>query len=171
VFGVAHRERINPEAMNRLLKVVPFWYPRTMQELASYRHGTRTPLGFWHTVFTPIRRWKEPRDYALSSADAEGFPADCVVSNIVAGRRFRTNDYGQLAVALGTADEVRYEQVLDAHGNPAGEMEDLMRDVFGRTMGPGQWHKVKRPQVVAYRKRVAARVQHLRAEIWECSAT
>lgn len=185
IFGTQYRDQflhyaVAREALDRLLAKVTTWWARYEEDVLAFGRGRNNVrhLGDWLIAAAPMAR---PRlDTALTVPAAiysQEVPLDRTIQRIQSYRTVSSGRLHTLLAALPSAERVAYqEQWLDERfrvpggkgegPTDSGKFRSLLYDVFGRTFEENRPFPVDRNAVIAYKRKVQANMEALRAELF-----
>ena len=184
IFGTQYRDQYRePEAARGLAAVldkVTTWWARYEEDMLAFGRGRRNVrhLGDWLIAASPMavprvnRNLIVPPNILTTEA-----PLDRTIQRIQAYRSVESARLHPLLCALTSAAQAAYREQRDgalnaiegAQPDPqaeSGKFRSLLYDVFGRTFDEGEPFPVNRQAVAAYRRKVLANMEALRAELY-----
>ena len=185
IFGTQYRDQFVHHAAARaalehILATVSTWWARYEEDMLAFGRGRSNVrhLGDWLIAAAPMTRPKLDKALTVPAEIYEQEVAlDRLIQRIQSYRTVSSSRLHTLLAALPSADHVAYqEQRLDARfrvpggtseGLPeSGKFRSLLYDVFGRTFDEDRPFPVNRDAVIAYKRKVQANMELLRAELF-----
>lgn len=168
IFGTQYRQAIDRARMKALMQRLGHWWARYAEDIQwCGEHAQRTThLGDWLIDACPMARPVDARTLQVGDEMWNNLPLDRTIQQIQRFARVRSGRLHPLLCALTSADAVAYdEQPHPETGQPSGKFRSMLLDVFGREMPPAAFWPVERERVAAYKRKVRAGIDALRADI------
>ncbi len=154
------------DRLKRLLGTLSVWFARYQQDIRVFGEGRDNiiHLGDWLISAFPMTRWRKSQTLIVPpEIKTRQHSLDRTIQRIQAYRRVDSARLHPLLCALTSAEEVAYrEQYEDPFGSASGKFEAMLLDVFGASHPPGEFFKVNRQAVAAYKVKVADNIEVLR---------
>jgi hypothetical protein len=184
IFGTQYRDQYREPAVARglaaLLDRLTTWWARYEEDIFAFGRGRANVrhLGDWLIAASPManprveRNLAVPPDILMREA-----PLDRTIQRIQAYRSVESARLHPLLCALTSAAQAAYREQRSGALNAiegtdpdpqaeSGKFRSLLYDVFGRTFDEGEFFAVDRQAVAAYRRKVLANMEALRAELY-----
>jgi hypothetical protein len=175
IFGTQYRHQfaryMPADRFPRLLDRLTCWFARHRRDLDEFGRGRpgEMHLGDWLVTAFPMARWSDDRTLRIPpEVKRQELPLDRVIQRIQRHRRVYSARLHPLLCALTSAEEVAYtEQREDPESAKSGKFAAMFEDIFGCDPPPNRFFEVDRGAVVAYKRKVAANVEAMRATLAE----
>jgi hypothetical protein len=185
IFGTQFREQFTRydlprAALDRILAKVMTWWARYEEDVLAFGKGRTNVrhLGDWLIAAAPMTRPQDNKTLNIPARVYEQEVAlDRLIQRIQSYRSVSSGRLHTLLAALPSAEEVAYQEQRLAEGSRtasdqdearsvSGKFRSLLYDVFGRTFAEDRPFPVNREAVRAYKSKVQANMEALRAELF-----
>lgn len=184
IFGTQYRDQYrHPEAaaaLDAILDKVSTWWARYEEDALAFGRGRGNVrhLGDWLIAASPMSAPRIDKTLIVPpDIVASEVPLDRMIQQLQACRRIDSARLHPLLCALTSAEQAAFREqrsgtsnaIPDAEVDPqavSGKFRSLLYDIFGRTFDEGAPFAVDRAAVAAYRRKVLANMEALRAELF-----
>jgi hypothetical protein len=184
IFGTQYRDQYrHPDAARGLAAIldkVTTWWARYEEDMLAFGRGRTNVrhLGDWLIAASPMavpridKNLVVPAEILTNEA-----PLDRTIQRIQDYRSVHSARLHPLLCALTSAAQAAYREqrggalnaIAGTDPDPdaeSGKFRSLLYDIFGRTFDEGAVFPVERQAVAAYRRKVLANMEALRAELY-----
>jgi hypothetical protein len=173
IFGTQYRGQygtVDPKLLDALFSNLTTWWARYEEDIAGFGRGRANVRHLGDVLISafPMARWTLDRNLTIpADFRAKDAPLDRAIQQIQAYRRVTSARLHPLLCALTSAEQVAYQEQREAADGQAmsGKFRSMLYDVFGRAYAENAAFDVDRAAVVAYKAKVAANMEALRAQI------
>ena len=169
IFGTQYRPLLPAERLGALLDRLTHWYARYEEDINLYARGRSnvSHLGDWLINAFPMAVASDERQLIVGQEIWNNLPLDRTIQTIQRNCQVASTRLHPLLCALTSAREVAYrEQREGNNANVAsGKFRSMLIDVFGENFPEDKFWPVDRAKVTAYKARVRANTDLLKAHV------
>ncbi len=173
IFGTQYRHQYAdgdvPRLFDGLLSNLTTWWARYEEDINAFGRGRSNVrhLGDFLISAFPMATPTLDRNLVIpADFRHKPLPLDRVIQQIQSYRRVTTARLHTMLCALTSAEQISYQEQRELGGQTlSGKFRSQLYDVFGRTYPENAFFDVDRDAVLAYKCKVEANMEALRAQI------
>jgi hypothetical protein len=174
IFGTQYRTRLPADRLSRLIDGLTHWYARYEEDVLLYGRGRTnvSHLGDWLINAFPLAVPSIDQPLQIGGGILRDLPMDRTIQHIQRHSRVYSERLHPLLCALTSAAQVAYveQREMDDRTFASGKFRSMLLDVFGQTFPETLYWKVDRDRVAAYKAKVRANTDAMRARLAELLA-
>jgi hypothetical protein len=173
LFGTQYRSSFHPADLGRLIDRLDIWWARYEEDALLYGRGRSNVrhMGDLMVDAFPMSRWTRDEQLDVGAEAMGNQPLDRLIQLYQAYRQVRSPRLHPLLCALTSAEAVAYAEQTELDGvTPTGKFRAMLMDIFGMEKPQGQFWRVDRSAVTAYKAKVRRNLAELSAQMAEMLA-
>lgn len=169
VFGTQYRAQLPADRLARLIDSLTHWHARYEEDLLLYGRGRAnvSHLGDWLINAFPMATPTVDQPLRIGQTILKDLPLDRTIQQIQRHKRVLSERLHPLLCALTSAEQVAYVEQRETADRTlaSGKFRSMLIDVFGQTFPENIFWQVDRARVAAYKAKVRANTDALRAQL------
>ncbi|MFM9862418.1 MAG: hypothetical protein ACKVRO_02325 [Micropepsaceae bacterium] len=168
IFGTQYRGQLPAQKLADLIGRLTHWYARYDEDVLLYgRDRTNVShLGDWLINAFPMTLPSVDQPLRIGAQVLNDIPIDRTIQQIQRYKRTFSERLHPLLCALTAAEQVGYVEQREMDGKTvSGKFRSMLVDIFGHTYPENIFWKVDRDAVTAYKAKVRANTDAMRADI------
>ncbi len=168
IFGTQYRTQLPADKLGELIASLTHWYARYEEDVLLYGRDRKnvSHLGDWLINAFPLSRPTVDQPLRIGPQVLNELPIDRTIQHIQRYKRTFSERLHPLLCALTAAEQVGYVEQREMDGKTvSGKFRSMLIDIFGHTYPENIFWKVDRDTVAAYKAKVRANTDAMRAEI------
>jgi hypothetical protein len=168
IFGTQYRQNLPADKLAQLVDRLAHWYARYEEDVLLYGRGRAnvSHLGDWLINAFPMSVPTIDQPLRIGTQVLQDLPIDRTIQHIQRYKRTFSERLHPLLCALTAAEQVGYIEQREMDGKTvSGKFRSMLIDVFGNTYPENILWKVERDRVAAYKAKVRANTDAMRAHI------
>jgi hypothetical protein len=174
IFGTQYRTKLPADRLSRLIDSLTHWYARYEEDVLLYGRGRTnvSHLGDWLINAFPLAVPSVDQPLQIGGGILRDLPMDRTIQHIQRHSRVYSERLHPLLCALTSASQVAYveQREMGDRTFASGKFRSMLLDIFGQTFPETLFWKVDRERVAAYKAKVRANTDAMRARLAELLA-